>query len=367
MQTFGNIFIGTAITHIQLKGGGSGNIFFHDESGAIVPDGNAAIIQSIAPQGGGDATGNLDIYGFDWTSRDTPWVFLRNANNSEASAVTIGVGSTSNVLLGAGQTVAYSGDKAFAAADFVPLTDSAHDLGTTTLQWAEAHIDIVHTDDIRLSDGAAGTPSLHFQDIDTGVYLAATAEIGFAMAGAEIWRMTAPTNQSRLYGRETNDFLQIDGSAEQWQFFLNDASEFILGLAGLVVPNVNADFTGSSDDTVLIDSGHRLHIDTSTLEHKKDVKDYWRELADMPLPSPIRFHSKQQYHKGTKSPLNTRWQYGYSMESLEATDEYLVSVKDGKGHNYINRALMALQGAHILALEEEVKVNRARIEALESV
>ncbi len=210
---------------------------------------------------------------------------------------------------------------------------------------------------LMLEDGTAALPSQTYNsDSDTGTYLFATGQLGFTVGATQVWGMAlASGDQSVLFANDgTADSLRYDSSAQHWKFELNSTVEMTLGLTSFDVPNVNNDFAGTGDDAVLIDNSNVLHIDTSTLEHKKDVKDYWRELAAMPLPSPIRFKSKQQYHKGVKSPLNPRWQYGYSMESLEATDEYLVSVREGKGHNYINRALMALQGAHILKLEERI-------------
>ncbi len=215
----------------------------------------------------------------------------------------------------------------------------------------------LNVSDIHASDGAEGTPSWSFaSETDAGMYLFAANQLGFTVQGTHIWGMAlASGDQSVLFANDgTADSLRYDSSAQHWKFELNSTVEFVLGLTGFEVPNVNNDFSGTGDDSVLIDSSNILHINTSTLKHKKNVTDYWRELAAMPLPSPIRFKSKQQYHKGVASPLNPRWQYGYSMESLEETDSYLVSVRDGKGHNYLDRALMALQGAHILKLEERI-------------
>jgi hypothetical protein len=144
MQIFQNLFIGTDTTHILLKGGSAGNIFFHDESGSIVPSNDAVIIQSIAPQGGGDANGVVLQFGFSWTGRDDVWTQHFNQNNADASAWFGGVGPQSNTLFGFGQAAAFSGDKVFTGADFVPLINNSFDLGSSALSWAQLHVADIH-------------------------------------------------------------------------------------------------------------------------------------------------------------------------------------------------------------------------------
>ena len=76
------------------------------------------------------------------------------------------------------------------ATSLIPVLDSNVDLGTSSLQFKDFHVDLVLADDVELSDGAAGTPSLHFQDADSGFYSTGTAEVAMTLAGSEVWRTT---------------------------------------------------------------------------------------------------------------------------------------------------------------------------------
>ncbi len=192
------------------------------------------------------------------------------------------------------------------------------------------------------SNGSAAAPSYSFtSDTNTGVWSPSGGRIGFALDATRGFQMQYSGDEERLYGREDNDYLAIDGVAEEWKFVLDDAAEFTLGITSMKIQNVNANFSGTGDDTVLIDNNNQLHINTSTVANKKYVKTWWRELAAIPLPSPIRYKSKAV--EGVT--VDPRWRYGYTLEDLVEADEYLVSIRDGKPHNYIDRALAALSRA----------------------
>ena len=173
MQIWGPLFVGTATSHTQIKGSDSGNIFFHDEHNLAIPSGDGNILQGVVDQGGSVYTGTLSISGYDWPARDTTWLHFFTQNTADVSSVSMGVGALSNTLLGAGQTAAFSGDKAFAGADFVPLTDSAHELGNTALRWSDAYIDNIHG-----LDWKAWTPTYANLTVGNGSVTARYVQIG---------------------------------------------------------------------------------------------------------------------------------------------------------------------------------------------
>ncbi len=67
--------------------------------------------------------------------------------------------------------------------------------------------------------GSGGTPSIRLNDLNTGFFLQASDQIGFGLNGAKRFHMAFAGNGSRLYGSESNDFMEIDGVNEWFQFF----------------------------------------------------------------------------------------------------------------------------------------------------
>jgi hypothetical protein len=200
--------------------------------------------------------------------------------------------------------------------------------------------------------GSATAPAIGIgTNHDDGWFSPADSELALGLGGTEIWHFTAPTNESRMYGRESNDYLSNHAADEAWKFIIDDVAEFTLDNNDLWIPNVNKDFTGTGDDTVLIDNSDQLHIDTSAAAKKKNIRDWGKELAAIPIPEPIRY--KARAIKGAN--VDPRWRYGWTREQWHEADQYLVSLRNGEPHNYIDRGVTAVLGAHILDLEDRVE------------
>lgn len=69
--------------------------------------------------------------------------------------------------------------------DFLPKTDAASDIGSTTKRLLEGHIDTLFA-----AVGSAGAPTYTFEgDPDTGMYHPAANTIGWSVGGAEVMRL----------------------------------------------------------------------------------------------------------------------------------------------------------------------------------
>ncbi len=75
--------------------------------------------------------------------------------------------------------------------DVVPEADSTYDLGLSNLQWKDLHVDLVLADDVQVSAGAVGTPSITSEnDSDTGMYWNGANVLGFVAEGTLQLRLT---------------------------------------------------------------------------------------------------------------------------------------------------------------------------------
>jgi len=114
-----------------------------------------------------------------------------------------------------------------------------------------------------------------------------------------MWMMRkgSSSNISRLYGQETNDWIESDGGTEQWKFYLNGIVEMTIGQTGFVVPNVYTSQAGTSANVYVSSTGQLTRL-TSALKYKTKVIEA-PQLADITL-RPVEYTSKQHksHHYG---------------------------------------------------------------------
>jgi hypothetical protein len=161
---------------------------------------------------------DADLIGVDDGANGTLRKMTRaNFLGSAAAAFSNGLttttlGATGDVDLGNATTDTITATGRFDS-DVIPSTDSARDLGTSALQWAEAHIDAGYIDDIT----ATGTSTLTTVDINGGAIDGTI--IGAASAAAGTFAALVGTSLSVSDGNITNvgvlecDTVQSDGDA----------------------------------------------------------------------------------------------------------------------------------------------------------
>ena len=132
-------------------------------SGTSKNDGAAAL--GALDQGGLylGSTGSLAVASIVWDAGNDRWHTPESMHVSGAMLVGGASSLNGDVDLGdaTGDTITATGRF---DSDLVPSTDSARDLGTSALQWAEAHVDHGHIDTIT----ATGTSTLTTVDINGG-------------------------------------------------------------------------------------------------------------------------------------------------------------------------------------------------------
>ena len=149
-----------------------------------VNDGNITNVGSIALDSISADDGSSFSMGSNWTNAsrtvaDLGSVTTCDINGGAIDGVTIGAASAGAGTFAAlvGTSLSATGDVDLGDAvtdsitctgrfdsDLIPLTDSSRDLGTSALQWAEAHIDTGHIDTLT----ATGTSTLTTVDINGG-------------------------------------------------------------------------------------------------------------------------------------------------------------------------------------------------------
>ncbi len=121
---------------------------------------------------------------------------------------------------------------------------------------------------------------------DDGIYSPANGELAFTLGGQPVWRMTNPsTRVGRLYGLESNDYIEIDGNNETFRVAIDDAIELELSTAEFTVPNVFGTTNAGSANVVVTSTGGLAKV-ASALKYKPGWS-YSTDLADRQLPRPI--------------------------------------------------------------------------------
>ncbi len=256
--------------------------------------------------------------------------------------------------------------------DISPSADSTYDLGTNALQWAEAHIDLVFADDVRLSNGAVGTPSLAFEgDPDTGILSPGANSIGLATAGVLRIRLTDAQLRLVETGTLTRPTYSFDGRTGTGLYSPAIDEVGLVGGTAEMFTGLNAstdevrilpahDNTHGSDPLLRISSTGLLREDSSARWLKKDISDATSMLAAIPIPPPSRFRWRAQKTTRAVDDVDSdRWNYGWIADQWADTlPEAAMYSEDGRPSNYELKAVVAQLAAHIIVLNE-------RLEALE--
>lgn len=279
-QFTGSVFVGDADKYMEFNANPfPGSIGFHAEGSGNEPDGDALIYTALAAIGGPQYQASLILSGFGYTGVESPELILF-VDDTDGPRISL-MGDESGTELHIGNYLGNTG--IHATHNILPDVDSDLDLGTSSLQWAEAHVDTVYADDVLVSLGAAGTPSLGFEgDSDTGFYRVAANWIATTGGGWRGWTFAhIGSDEVRLYGLSDNSFLLYNSTATQFQFYVGGAQEFVLGNTGFYVPNVYNQ-TPSGTANVVVDSNGNMHRSSSTLASKSHVSEA-RDLADIDL------------------------------------------------------------------------------------
>jgi len=139
--------------------------------------GNSNPSYKLDVQGTGRFTGVLTL----GSSIDGPQDFI--VGNGEGEQMLFQGSSNITYFMSNGVYRAYFN----ASGDFLPYQGSTYNLGSSSLHWEYAYIDIVSvSNEVRLGNGTAGDPSLTFSsDDDTGVYRKNEDQIGVSTGGSE--------------------------------------------------------------------------------------------------------------------------------------------------------------------------------------
>ena len=201
---------------------------------SAVINGNAAVSGTL------HATGNTQLQGtLETVGAASFEAAITAQNNLTVAGVTALNG---NVDLGdaTGDTITATGRF---DSDLVPSTDSARDLGTSALQWAEAHIDHGHIDTIT----ATGTSTLTTVDINGGA-IDGTA-IGAASPSTVV--ATTVTVNTRLVP-DSSGGADIGSATLEWgDVYIADDKGVIFGSD----QNVKLEYDEDGTDTLLISGG----------------------------------------------------------------------------------------------------------------
>ena len=197
---------------------------------------------------------DADLLGIDDGANGTLRKMTRaNFLGSAAAAFSNGLttttlGATGDVDLGNATSDTITATARFDS-DLVPSTDSARDLGTSALQWAEAHIDAGYIDDIT----ATGTSTLTTVDINGGAIDGTT--IGASSAAAGTFAALVGTSLSVSDGNITNvgsialDSISADdGSSFSMGSNWTNASRTVADMGTVTTMDLNG---GSIDGTVI--------------------------------------------------------------------------------------------------------------------
>ena len=140
--------------------------------------------------------------------------------------------------------------------DLLPITDSAHDLGSSTRQWAEAHVDHGHIDDIT----STGTSTLTTVDINggaiDGTIIGANSAVAGTFSDLTISGKLTASNGIAVTGESTfsGDVLPgavtntLGDGSNQWAYLYSKGAEFddanaTINMPGAFVVSKSANFT----------------------------------------------------------------------------------------------------------------------------
>tara|TARA_B100001123_G_scaffold98558_1_gene113375 strand:- start:3845 stop:5923 length:2079 start_codon:yes stop_codon:yes gene_type:complete len=136
--------------------------------------------------------------------------------------------------------------------DLVPSSDSARDLGTTALQWAEAHIDTGHIDTVTAVnvDGILGANTAAAATVTT---LSATGDVDLGNATSDTITCTGQFDSDLI--PSTDSARDLGTSAKQWAELHVDTGHIdalgsALNCASQAMTNVNID-SGNIDGTAI--------------------------------------------------------------------------------------------------------------------
>lgn len=140
--------------------------------------------------------------------------------------------------------------------DLLPITDSAHDLGSSTRQWAEVHVDHGYIDDIT----ATGTSTLTTVDINggaiDGTIIGANSAVAGTFSDLTISGKLTASNGIAVTGESTfsGDVLPgavtntLGDDSNQWAYLYSKGAEFddanaTINMPGAFVVSKSANFT----------------------------------------------------------------------------------------------------------------------------
>ena len=333
----------SGVIRIQL---GTGNMNLNDETGAVVINIltnkvtvnqelnlNGNIIRLVAdpvqaqdaanmryvdlflPLTGGVLSGSLDV-GVNSLSAKTLFLQSGGGNNNIELGRIDGSASSPFIDFHSG-AVAVDRDVRIIASG----GNGSNDGGTLTFSAAAFSFGAR----VRFVDGTEALPGLAFNDdLATGIYLWGTNVIGVTTQGSLAMRLgpnytyiTDKINNFRLQG--INSFPTTSGAL-----------------------NVNIN-TGASTG--------QIRLFTSALEFKRNISPLLG-LADLPIPEPRQWQDEKS--EGEDEQDDTVY-VGYAADDWAALDaRFGVYSADGRLLNVHDRAIMAVIGAHITALEERV-------------
>lgn len=209
--------------------------------------------------------------------------------------------------------------------------------------------------------GSVSSPSIKpGNDADTGMYLIADGQVGFAVAGT----LSAEIRQNQLIaggGGISTPGLSFIGD-ENTGFYnsangeistsCNGAQKMRINGSGLRCQAINDVTTGAAANVFINSSTGDVARSTSSLRYKENVRDYERGLADLLTLRPVRYNGKSD------GDLEFA---GLIAEEVEAAgmSEYVVYDEEGRPD--------ALHYPHMVALLiNAVKDLEARVKSLES-
>ncbi len=272
--------------------------------------------------------------------------------------------------------------------DVVPKVDDGYSLGTTALGWKSLYLapaeaiffdgaadSFISADagtmTIRHGRSGSNPGDMFFQVDDTGGTARTRMNIQgdgniifFTDSGGSLVTFDgdSDTDETRIYGKETNDWIALDGVAEEFRFYSN--TTLILRYGAAVRMQTVYDPTPAGTANVVVESDGRLHRSSSALRRKKNVKPA-EELADILLfPRSFRLRAAEYID-------HTKVYFGHIADEVaEVLPQAAIYHPDtGEIEDYDDRAILAVHTAKINRLEaerEDLAELKTEIERLQS-